>query len=49
MHRDQVPTRKIEVYKCAFSHRAYNWLHDFLFCCHVILMRFDLLVEFQNS
>ena len=30
----------------AYSLRAYNWLHDFLFCSQVIPLRFDFLVGF---
>ncbi len=36
-----MPTCKITMHKTVFSHRAYNWLHDFLFCGHVLLMAFD--------
>ena len=44
VHRDHMSTCKITMHKTAFSHRAHNWLHGFLSCGQVLLMRFDFLV-----
>jgi hypothetical protein len=37
-HGDHVPTCQIAMHPSALAHRAYNWLHDFLFCGQVIFL-----------